>query len=357
MFGSALRSPDMAPLFESVLDGWRPGDYYEAPRAALKNLYEIDPARAQARIRTELGKDRTWLETSQLELLPASAARIPDDALIEGLAAAQRAGGWNVDLRMSALAKYASPRALPRIKSIQESQQVQCQPELMAYFSRVDPAYADRVFHRQAWDMQAAPPPCAISYFERTPRLAMGPVLEKYMIAYLAHRDVPLKKAAAQALGRFGSPAARGPLLDAFRYFHDYWNGKESELTQNAEGVSLEVEQRNALSRAANWLATDADLRAIESLCISDRCRYETGQDLRAWQKPLRIELSGQSGGIRATVAQYYGIETVEALKQRLAQFPKGTEFVLAAVGGGVEGAAADIRKYAAARGLVIVAR
>jgi hypothetical protein len=30
----------------------------------------------------------------------------------------------------------------------------------MAYFVRVDPAYADRVFHSHPWDMQAEPPPC-----------------------------------------------------------------------------------------------------------------------------------------------------------------------------------------------------
>ncbi len=140
----------------------------------------------------------------------------------------------------------------------------------------------------------------------------MGPVLERYMAAYLMHGDVLLKKTAAQSLGRFGSPAATGPLWDAFRYFHDYWKGKQAELAQNGEGVFLEVELRNAIARGRHWLATETDLRTIESLCVSERCLYETQQDLRAWQRPLRIEVSGQSGGIRGQVAQYYGIESME---------------------------------------------
>jgi hypothetical protein len=357
LYASTLRSRDMVPLLESVMDGWKQGDYYEAPREALRNLYSIDPARAQARIVTELAQVRTWLDWRELELLPASAARITDDALIEALAAAQRPGGWNVQLSMTALAKYASPKALPRIKAIYESQQDSCQPELMAYFVRLDTAYADRVFHNHPWDMLIAPPRCTVRYFERTPQIAMGPSLERYMSAYLMHGHVFVKKTAAQSLGRFGSPAAVGPLWDAFRYFHDYWKGKQAELTQNGEGVQLEVELRNAIARGRHWLATETDLRTIESLCVSGQCLGETQQDLSAWQRPLKIEVLGQSGGIRATVAQYYGIESMEALEQKLGQFPKGTQFVLTAYGDVPDGAADRIRKYAAAHGLTVVSR
>src|ERR1017187_1300828 len=352
-YASALRSRDLIPLLESVLDGWKPGDYYEAPHAALASLYEIDPARAQARIVAELKKDRTWLDAPQLALLPPDAAHITDDELIAALAGAQRPGGWNRQLSMTALAKYATPGALPRVTAIYESQQDSCQPELMAYFVRVDPAYADRVFHSHPWDMQAEPPRCTAMYFDRTARLAMGPVLEKYMTAYLMHRTVNIKKIAAQALGRFGSPAALGPLWDTFRYFHDYWKGNAAELERNGEGVGLEMELRKAIARGRHWLATETDLRTIESLCVSERCVQETQQDLSAWQKPLRLELRGPAN---ATVAQYYEFESLADIEEKLGQFPKGTQFVLTAATGAEEAAAA-IREFAGTRGLVIISR
>ena len=355
LYASTLRTPDVIPLLESVLDGWKPGDYYEAPHEALRSLYDIDPARAQARIVAELSKERTWLDTPQLELLPASVARFTDDTLIEALAAAQRGGDWNIPLRMMALAKYASRDALPRVQAIYESQGDPCQPELMAYFVRFDPAYADRVFHSHAWDIHVEPPKCTLQYFERTPQLAMGPPLEQYMAAYLMQGQVPLKTAAAKSLGRFGSPAAVGPLWDAFRYFHDYWKGKQAELEQIREGVLLEVELRNAIARGTHWLATEADLRTMESLCISQRCLDETRQDLLAWQKPLKIEVYGESGGIRGYVAQYREIKSLDAIEEKLGQFPKETPFLLNAVGVGADQTAAHIRKYAAAHGLTLV--
>src|ERR1039457_801565 len=286
-------------------------------------------------------------------MLPPGAALVTDDELIEGLAAAQRPGGWNVPLSMTALAKYGSPKALARVKAIYQSQREACQPELMAYFVRVDPGYADHVFHSHPWDMQAEPPRCTAMYFDRTPRIAMGPVLEKYMTAYLMHRTVNIKKTAAQSLGRFGSPAALPPLWDTFRYFHDYWKGKAAELERNGEGVGLEMELRKAIARGRHWLGTETDLRTIESLCVSEGCVQETQQDLSAWQKPLRLELRGPAN---ATVAQYYEFESLADIEEKLGQFSKGTQFVLTTAGSAVEAAAA-IRIFAGARGLTSVAR
>jgi hypothetical protein len=185
----------------------------------------------------------------------------------------------------------------------------------------------------------------------------MGPVLERYMLAYLMHRDVFIKKTAAHSLSETGSPEALGALWDAFNYFHKYWNGRQVELALNDEGVALEVELRNAIARGRHWLATEPDLRMIESMCASERCLHESQEDLRAWQPPLRIELGGGSDGIRGTVAQYFNLQTADAVKEKLGQFPKGTQFVLKARDGSVQGTAAEIRRYAAERGLIVVSR
>ncbi|MCW5982411.1 MAG: hypothetical protein KIT09_30270 [Bryobacteraceae bacterium] len=286
LYAAVIPGKDLVPILESTLDGWKPGDYYELPREAIRALQQVDAARAQARILAELRKEKTWLDAADLDLLPPSAVPTMDDELIALVDAHQRPGGWNPALRMTALAKYGSSAALERVKAIYESQQERCQPELMAYFVRVDPDYADRVFRRDPWEMQADAPPCARQYFERTPPLAMHRVLEQYMSAHLMHRDAGLKTVAARSLGRYGSKAALPPLWEALRYFHVYWKGKGAELEQNRAGVDLEVALRDAIARGRNRLATEADLRTIRSLCISERCMYETDQDLRAWEKP-----------------------------------------------------------------------
>jgi hypothetical protein len=115
------------------------------------------------------------------------------------------------------------------------------------------------------------------------------------------HANVRVKTVAAQMLGLYGSKSAAGSLWDAFRYFHEYWKDKRAELPPNGEGVQLEVALRNAIARGHNWLASDADLHLMESVCISEQCMYETQQDLRARQQmPLRLELSNQGGDVRA---------------------------------------------------------
>ena len=56
VFTSTIRTPEVIPLLEGVLDSWKPGDYYEAVHSAIQALDQIDPARAQALIRAELTK-------------------------------------------------------------------------------------------------------------------------------------------------------------------------------------------------------------------------------------------------------------------------------------------------------------
>jgi hypothetical protein len=148
----------------------------------------------------------------------------------------------------------------------------------------------------------------------------MGPVLEKYMAAYLMHGTVNLKKAAAQSLGKFGSPEALGPLWDAFRYFHDYWKGKAAELARTARARAWKWNCATR-SRAAGtgWPPTPICGHGIAVRLGA--LRGGNQQDLRAWQKPLRLELRGQAN---ATVAQYYQFESLADIEEKLGQFRKG---------------------------------
>jgi hypothetical protein len=344
MFTSTIKTPESVALLERVLDAWKPGDYYESAHTAIRALNAIDPARARTRIRAELTKTQTWLDVALLSLLPPSAVAPMDDALIDALAASQRPPGWNPNLRMAALARYGTKAALPRMKAIYESQQQPCQPELLAYFVRVDPAYADRVLRAKPWDMHAPAPMCTVQYFDRTAPLAMSAGLEQYIAAYLMHSDVHVKTTAAHSLARYGSPAALPKLWETLRYFHDWWQGKSAELEKNGEAAMLEVELANAIARGRGWLATPAELRQVESLCIGQRCRVEVQSDLRTWEAPLRIDLI--EGQYR--VAQYYGMQTLPGLEAKLAQFPRGTKFVLSGSGSEAE----EVRRFATDHGL-----
>ena len=352
-FWPLLRGPEMAALLRTVLAA-KVTDYNAEQHwnAALRRLFEVAPEEARARILAEMRNPETRIDAATLALLPPESVPNMDDDLVRTLAGAQRLPGGNARMAAAMLARYASPRALGRIKAIFESQQNPCQPELMAYFLRVDPAYADAVFHRHSWDMHG-PAPCAWEYFTITPKLRMHAVLERYLAAYLMHEDVRLKQAAAEALMRYGSPAAQAPLWHAYRYFHDFWKNRRSEITPMSANEMLECSLRSAIARARNWLAREPDLRLIESLCLTERCLWETQQDLEAW-KPLRVEVwMAAPEDFRANVAQYGSLDSLDALQRKLAQFPAGTTFQLT-MAPRDRPLAPELRRRAAAAGQVL---
>jgi len=351
-FTGSFAWPELAPLCEALLDEWKPGDYYELPGVALRALHSVAPKRAQARVLKELLKPRTWLKVSHLELLPPDAVPPMDDELIEALARAQRPGGWSAALRMAALAKYATADALPRIRAIYESQLQPCQPELMAYFVRVDPEYVKKLLGREMLEMHAAPPPCAMDYIQPTASLAMAPVLENYIAAFLHRESVPARRAAARSLAQYGSASAEPPLWEAFREFHDTFQGDREPPTR--EEIALEAELSSAIAHGKNWLANEADLRLIESLCITRRCVEETQDSLRSWAGAPRIAAQWSANGISGRVAQYGGIKSLAEMKAKLAQFPRETHFVLDVRGPEARRIAADLKRFAGRQGFVI---
>ncbi|HWC97579.1 MAG TPA: hypothetical protein VG456_12530 [Candidatus Sulfopaludibacter sp.] len=321
---SILRGPEMVPMLEATLDR---SDLHDPElwRVAVRRLHEFAPAKAESRILADMLQPAGRSDDSALALLPSAATRNLTPKLIDALAAAQKGNGGDYRRIMDLLARYGDAAALPRIRTIFESQTDSCQPEMLAYFLRVDPPYADRVLHRQPWDMLAPAPACATHYFAVTARLYMSPELERFICAYLMHGNVQVKLAAAESLGKYGSAAAAAPLWDTLRYFHDYWKDRRELLKDHPEGEYLEVALRNSIARGAGWRATEADLRLIDTLCITERCRYETLNDLRNLEQPLSVQVEGD----RSTVAQYYNITSLDALEKKLAQFPTGTTFRL----------------------------
>jgi hypothetical protein len=353
LFASTLPTPSAAPAFEWILDDWKPGRYFEEPGEALKALYKVDPRRARERILAELTKEQTWLQPSLLDLLPATDAPQMDDALVEALAGSQKYGAIAAPMLLtSAIARYATPQALPRIRAIYESQTASsCQPELVAYFLRTDPAYASRILNSTSAQS------CLVQYFERTAALIMNPTLEGFIASYLMKDAVYIKTAAAKSLGNYGSEGGRKPLWDTLRYFHDYWNGKGAELAKNGEGIVQEEQLGIAIAHARSWVATEADLQMIQSLCIAERCLYQIQQDLQNWRSPLRLEINEEGAGIRGSVGQYSGFNTLAELEAKLAQFPTGTSFLMNVSGPSYDAIETSLRRVASGRGLLLQSR
>lgn len=332
-----LRDAGAIPALETLIGAHLDArDWVDARRIALTRLNELDAARGRTALLKELTNFRPTLDEKLTSLLPASAlpSVIPDfdDRLLDYLSRSRRGEvnlGADADLL---IARYLSPRGKPRFQKIFEANN-NCQPGFLAYFVRVDPAYADAWLRRTPWNMHQPVENCLLPTISAVPRLAMSPQFEAFLIAYLRHEQVPVKWQAAMALRIYGSANAKKPLLEAFQYFHDWWKDRRAELEKPSyqEGRMLEDSLYRAISDGRAWLTSDADLKQLSDLCITNRCRQSAAEAADYWlRKPLRLEITtGPYGDWEGAIAHYNSIATMEAIKRKLAQFPKGTEFKL----------------------------
>jgi hypothetical protein len=284
-----------------------------------------------------------------------------DDALVDHLAQTQRGAIQHPTADPFLLiARYLSAGPQERMKRIYESQTDPCQAGMLAYFLRVQPAYAEQMLKRFPLNMHAPPGPCTMRYINGIPGLIMTAPIENFLVAHLQHENVDVKADAARLLSGFGSAAAKKALWDSFLYFHEYWKNRLAELNNPdyRDGRFLEDVLRNSIARGRGWFTDEAELRRLGTLCLSEQCQRGNRNDLRSWeQKPVTIEIF-YSSSMQASVAHYWALESMELLKAKLAQFPAGTRFQLRVRGAMPlaerQDLSGEIRRFCASKGLVV---
>lgn len=166
---------------------------------------------------------------------------------------------------------------------------------------------------------------------------------------------------AAMYLKDYGSAAAEGPLLNCFAAWCKQWRGREPELefgpdkrmkTLNDSMTGLRLME--AVAMGQGWLADKATLQRLVALSIGPQQRLQAEQYLNAWEaRPWRIQASG-GDPLMISIAQYL-THSLEAAKDKLQQFPRGSRIVWHANGEEAERAFAEIAKTAKAAGIEIV--
>jgi len=165
------------------------------------------------------------------------------------------------------------------------------------------------------------------------------PVLEEIGIQSLDDPDPEVALTAAAMLGNFGSPAAESALLQRYSRWCTEWSGRESELNitlvdgagEKVYRLGLGENLMRALAMGKSWLSDKTRLQHLSELTKVRRIQEQLDGYLKIWQdQAFTIFLSYDSTAARldSRVAQYE-FHSLEALKEKLAQFPSGTKFVL----------------------------
>ncbi len=296
-------TPEMESLVRRLAE--KPG---EARDAALARLLELDPAEgrrmAVARIRAG---DFTTNDRALL-LLPDDTLPEFDDAMVQALEQGKQA--------QVLIARYATAAVFPRVRAWSEQTDRQpCGDALLAYFYRVDPAYA----RTRIEDLRKNDPNRCAWALSPNEHLLMSEALEEQMIADLSDPSWMVRRGAQTALRIAGSAKAKQPLWDGLRRM------REAPVGPMEQGVEFGFAE--ALLQGTGWVLSGGELKELKRSCITESCRSYVSSQTKAFTQPINISLMAtEPGGVMVGT---YMLRGVTALESKLGQYPRGTRFRL----------------------------
>ena len=292
----------------------------------LRCLYDLAPEEGRRLILDELRRSETRLRLATLAMLPDRTLPEMDSVLLSNLIA----GRYNGTL----ILRYATGKIVKQVESAYQRRNLeldrqnlpQCTDPLVYYFLKFDPEFGERELRRNLSAVGGYPACYDIGFqFTHLGAWAMSPVLERLAIEFLSSPSVPIKRGAAEVLGKHGSPAAEEPLWHTMEFFRSWWKGREALLKEGPglEGAQFEYTLCNALAKSDGWVLDHAKLQRLHSLCSGGGCREQTSRWLAEASSPIRI---AAFTGFRFEIGQYEAM-SVEQLRRKLAQYPGSATF------------------------------
>jgi hypothetical protein len=325
---------------------------------ALQRLYELDQQGGRARILEEIANPHIddgafKVKGKTLGLLPDETLAQFDDLLAGRLA---KKDSRTMDLDAQLIGRYATGAVLARVRAVYDRapSRRDCAIEdgLVLYFLRVQPDYGVQ-------RLANAPSFCMTNSLPAAIRMGRWSDVEPSIIAALNQTDLNRARLAAERLGRYGSAKAKAALWVRMRGFHEQWAGRESELVNRAnmrrdqlDAMGFQFGLVEALGRAQAWLLTEEEVTELEKLTVG-----QERENVRQWHRksPIDVNLSGWLDGHIQGSIQQYGVQDVETLRKKLAQYEIGTRFVLSSSGSDEQLSVAlrAVREVAAEHGLI----
>jgi hypothetical protein len=251
---------------------------------AVERLYELDTNGTRILLLEEMERLDPRLPYRTLAMLPDATLPELDATLLDHL---QHNGGRPAEELIS---RYSTRSILDPVKDFYAKRDVEmrsrittnpniaapaCEPPLLAYFLRVDPAWGEKMLRQSLSERSYPMGRCWLGIIGRTAVYYSGPGWEKVAIGALQDPAVPVKIDAVNSLAQYGSPAAKPAIFDAFRYWHEWWKNRGE---QNDESRRLEQTFVEATTHPKSWTPEDGDLATIRDLCLTDGCKSQVPQ-------------------------------------------------------------------------------
>jgi hypothetical protein len=357
---STVAGPAMLPALRRLADAPPTNDTPSIADLALRRLAQLAPDEARPLILREIRTPRRGATLKTLGSLQDVELPDLDDALAANLEAS------NTEIHAALVHRYATRRVAPRILAAAGDAigRMACsqQSSIIAYFLRVDEPVGAALLDRA---MASRTTGCWRN-LEQIASLRMTPVVQARAIADLDNPDPDAVVGAVQTLGQHGSSAALEALLAAFERWHAAWSGRSAELVYsraadapNARQAMVEDAFRQAIGTGQGWLVREPELRKLQSLCVTDGCRTQTGYMIHGDDTRIMLWHINEPDESHIVLAQYR-FTSIAALERMLPRYPRGTAFTLQRNANETTEVSAAIGRliaFAASQGLTITQR
>ena len=337
-----IASPAMIPVLRAVLkysylsnsDG--PEElfnafYQEELRGmALRRLYELLPEEGRRLILEEIRRPKLRVNQDVLRSLPDETLPELNTLLLSNLEAARLRGNWDTDKVSELIERYATDEIVSRVQAVYETRdagkwECRTQAALLAYFLRVAPPVGGEYLNKALAAREKGLPRCYTETLKNVAKLHMSTEVEDRATAALDDEDARVVSEAAGVLAEYGSADAEKALWRRFEKWHEAMQSRGEELSYDQE--MIEKALREALAGGHAWLSDPEKLKQVRDLCLTDKSRAEVDRMINGWDYQISFT-SYDDEAFTIGVANCQ-LTSLESLKAKLLQFPKGTVFKL----------------------------
>jgi hypothetical protein len=346
---SPLDGPEALPILVDYVSQPAPrfGNDVMSRNAALKRIYDLDPARGRALILRDLNDPNAQPSISLVKLVSSEDLRPAVQQAVQRIVTTQqRTSPFDKfdarSLDFSLVEMFGDESSLGALKAnfkVRDDRfpKGTCDAyltQMLRYFLRVDPPFGAKEV-QAALDTRKATG-CYPSLLEDLG--SSLPKVEQLAIAALDDPDPELSTSAARALGRWGTVKAEPALWARLKRFHAEWHDREGELRTTSDSgpkdpivlaTLLERELLAAIVSGTNWICGPEkfnQLRAITSRQYWSELSIHTDQweSGRPWALTPYYWNPKQENGLSFSVLQYSDLDE-EQIRVKLSQLPRGS--------------------------------
>jgi hypothetical protein len=340
-----LRTQPMLPTLQALLKSppAKPivnGGNFSSPRElhaiVLQRWLELDPEGAQRALLAQLGTEDPVLTETAIASLPGET--LPQFEHLWAHAFLSSNSYEQQKVLAALLVRFGTGSAIPQIKADidanMEGMACLTQAAALAYIVKFDPDGARGLLHRGLTPPHPEKTGCHQSLFQEVSAYVHTPILNELALETIDNPDPNMAYDAAMYLIAFATEAAKKPLLDRYLQWSEVWAGKAEQL--DSPGSDAGYREQNlgqALAEAVisnqGWLADPALVAEVLRRCVGKQmCDQVQQKAAQAISSIHNVSVYRSLFDEHYAIAQY-STKSMDLFEAKIAQFPKGTKFIL----------------------------